>query len=122
MEDRLVSPTGHYEYYVMPYGLVHAPSVFQDFMYEVLREFLYKFVFVYIDDILVYSRSIAQTSPLRGGGPETLGEYHLFLKAEKCSFHQTSVQFLGYNIDQNGIQWTRGRSPPLRTGPFPITT
>ncbi|XP_067221723.1 uncharacterized protein [Chanodichthys erythropterus] len=51
-----VTPTGHYEYM----RLVNAPSVFQDFMHEVLREFLHKFVIVYIDDILIYSRSLAE--------------------------------------------------------------
>ncbi len=55
-----VTPTGHYEYLVMPYGLVNAPSVFQDFMHEVLREYLHRFVLVYIDDILIYSRSLAE--------------------------------------------------------------
>ncbi|XP_067233064.1 uncharacterized protein [Chanodichthys erythropterus] len=55
-----VTPTGHYEYLVMPYGLVNAPSVFQDFIHEVLREFLHKSVLVYIDDILIYSRSLAE--------------------------------------------------------------
>ncbi|KAK3519698.1 hypothetical protein QTP70_001591 [Hemibagrus guttatus] len=55
-----VTPTGHYEYLVMPYGLVNAPSVFQDFMHAVLREFLHKSVLVYIDDILIYFRSMAE--------------------------------------------------------------
>ncbi|KAK3545337.1 hypothetical protein QTP70_004058 [Hemibagrus guttatus] len=54
-----VTPTGHYEYRVMPYGLANAPSVFQDFMHEVLREFLHQFVVIYIDDILIYSRCMA---------------------------------------------------------------
>ncbi|XDV38024.1 hypothetical protein PO909_007516 [Leuciscus waleckii] len=48
-----VTPTGHYEV-VMPYGLVNAPSVFQDFMHKVLREYLHRFVLVYIDGILIY--------------------------------------------------------------------
>ncbi|KAK3542610.1 hypothetical protein QTP86_031312, partial [Hemibagrus guttatus] len=90
-----ITPTGHYEYLVMPYGLVNAPSVFKNFIHEVLREFLHRCVLVYIDDILIYSRSLAEH---RQHVAEVLGclrEFQLFLKAEKCSFHQPSVQFLG---------------------------
>ncbi|XP_016354607.1 RNA-directed DNA polymerase homolog, partial [Sinocyclocheilus anshuiensis] len=54
-----VTPTGYYEYCVMPYGLVNAPSIFHYFMHKVLREFLNKFVLVYIDNILIYSQSLA---------------------------------------------------------------
>ncbi len=53
-----VNSTGHYEYRMMPYGLVNNPSVFQDFMHEVLREYLHRFVLVYIDDILINSWSM----------------------------------------------------------------
>ncbi len=63
-----VTPTGHYEYRVMPYGLVNAPSVFQDFMHAVLREFLHQFVLVYIDEILP---EFGRTSPACCGGPPT---------------------------------------------------
>ncbi len=55
-----VTPTGHYEYLVMPYGLVNAPSVFQGYMNEVFRDYLHRFVLVYINDILVYSRNEAE--------------------------------------------------------------
>ncbi|KAL0194684.1 hypothetical protein M9458_008256, partial [Cirrhinus mrigala] len=50
----------HYEYRVMPYGLSISPSVFQTFMNEVFREFFHRFVVVYIDDILIYSRNLAE--------------------------------------------------------------
>ncbi|KAI2654763.1 Retrotransposon-derived protein PEG10 [Labeo rohita] len=55
-----VTPTGHYKYQVMPYGLSISPSVFQTFMNEVFREFLHQFVMVYIDDILIYPRNMAE--------------------------------------------------------------
>ncbi|XP_016378977.1 RNA-directed DNA polymerase homolog [Sinocyclocheilus rhinocerous] len=86
-----VTPTGHYEYLVMPYGLVNAPSLFQDFMHKVLREYLHRFVLVYIDDILIYFRSMAEHRHHVVEVLERLREFHLFLKAEKCSFHQSSV-------------------------------
>ncbi len=55
-----VTPSGHNEYRVMSYGLVNAPFVFQDFMHEVLWEYIHRFVLVYIDDILFYSWSMAE--------------------------------------------------------------
>ncbi|KAK3532206.1 hypothetical protein QTP86_009483 [Hemibagrus guttatus] len=78
-----VTPTGHYEYLVMPYGLVNAPSVFQDFMPEVPRKFLHKSVLVYIDDILIYSRSMADHRRHVVEVLQHLRDYRLFLKAEK---------------------------------------
>ncbi|KAK3541219.1 hypothetical protein QTP86_016809 [Hemibagrus guttatus] len=116
-----ITPTGHYEYLVMPYGLANAPSVFQDFIHEVLREFLHRCVLVYIDDILIYSRSLAEH---RQHVAEVLGrlrEFQLFLKAEKCSFHQPSVQFLGYNISSSGIQMDKGKITAVRDWPAPAT-
>ncbi|XP_016366290.1 RNA-directed DNA polymerase homolog [Sinocyclocheilus rhinocerous] len=86
-----VTSTGHYKYWVMPYGLVNAPSVFQDFMHEVLRDFLHKFVLVYIDDVLVYSWSMAEHRQHVAEVLQSLREFKLFLKDEKCSFHQSSV-------------------------------
>ncbi|KAL0195066.1 hypothetical protein M9458_008638, partial [Cirrhinus mrigala] len=99
-----VTPIGHYEYLVMPYGLVNAPSVFQNFIHEVLREFLHKFVIVYIDDILIYSRSEAEHHHHVAEVFQRLRDHQLYLKAEKCSFHLSSVQFLGYIIDQQGVR------------------
>ncbi|XP_016354714.1 RNA-directed DNA polymerase homolog, partial [Sinocyclocheilus anshuiensis] len=116
-----VTPTGHYEYLVMPYGLVNAPSVFQDFMHEVLQEYLHRSVLVYMDDMLIYSRSMAEHRHHVAEVLERLREFHLFLKAEKCSFHQSSVQFLGYVINDGGIQMDEGKVEAIRNWPVPTT-
>lgn len=50
-------PTGHYEYQVMPYRLVNILAVFQNFMHDVLRNFLQQFIIVYVDDILIFFKS-----------------------------------------------------------------
>ncbi|KAK3539560.1 hypothetical protein QTP70_010231, partial [Hemibagrus guttatus] len=114
-----VTPTSHYEYLVMPYGLVNAPSVFQDFMHEVLQEFLHKPVLVYIDDILIYSRSMADHRQHVAEVLQRLRDYHLFLKAEKCTFHQPSVQFLGYNIDRSGVCMDERKVTAAKDWPIP---
>ncbi|KAK3522424.1 hypothetical protein QTP86_010645 [Hemibagrus guttatus] len=102
-----ITPTGHYEYL--------------DFIHEVLREFLHRCVLVYIDDILIYSRSLAEHCQHVAEVLGRLGEFQLFLKAEKCSFHQPSVQFLGYNISSSGIQMDEGKITAVRDWPAPAT-
>ncbi|KAK3556977.1 hypothetical protein QTP70_022326 [Hemibagrus guttatus] len=116
-----VTPTGHYEYLVMPYGLANAPSVFQDFMHEVLRDFLHKFVVVYIDYILIYSRSMADHQRHVAEVLHRLRDYNLFLKAEKCLFHQPSVQFLGYVIDRSGVCMDKKKVTAVRDWPTPTS-
>ncbi|KAK3550724.1 hypothetical protein QTP70_003956 [Hemibagrus guttatus] len=116
-----ITPTGHYEYLVIPYGLGNAPSVFQDFIHEVLREFLHRFVLVYIDDILIYSGDLAEHRHHVAKVLERLRKFQLFLKVEKCSFHQPSVQFLGYKIDSSGIQMDEGKITAIRNWPAPAT-
>ncbi|KAK3549488.1 hypothetical protein QTP86_002328 [Hemibagrus guttatus] len=116
-----MTPTGHYEYLVMPYGLANAPSVFQDFMHTVLREFLHKSVLVHIDDILIYSRSLAEHRWHVEEVLQRLRDYQLFLKAKKCAFHQPSVHFLGYVIDSSGVRMDEGKVAAIRDWPVPTT-
>ncbi|KAK3525000.1 hypothetical protein QTP86_012572 [Hemibagrus guttatus] len=116
-----VTPTGHYEYLVMPYGLVNALSMFQDIMHEVLQEFLQKSVLVYIDDILIYSRSLADHQQHVAEVLQRLKGYRLFLKAEKCTFHQPSLQFLGYNIDRSGVRMDKRKVTAVKDWPIPTS-
>ncbi len=103
----------------MPYGLVNAPSVFQGFMHEVLREFLHQFVIVYIDDMLIYSRSLAEHRQHVAEVLQRLREFQLYLKAEKCTFHQSTVHFLGYIINSGGIRMDKGKVEAITSWPLP---
>ncbi|KAI2648695.1 Transposon Tf2-8 polyprotein [Labeo rohita] len=114
-----VTPTGHYEYEVMPYGLSISPSVFQTFMNEVFREFLHQFVVVYIDDILIYSRNMAEHRQHIQQVLHKLCQHHLYLKPEKCEFHKPSVQFLGYIISAEGVQMDQGKIHAIQHWPQP---
>ncbi len=113
-----ITPSSHYEYLVMPYGLSNAPSVFQEFMNEVFREFLHRFVIVYIGDILIYSRNLADH---RHHIAQVLQKLRLYLKLEKCEFHRPTVQFLGYIIGREGIQMDQGKVTAVAEWPTPQT-
>ncbi len=114
-----ITPSGHYEYRVMPYGLSNSLSVFQGFMNEVFREFLHRFVIVYIDDILIYSRNLAEHRHHVLQVLLQLRKHQLYLKQEKCEFHRTTVQFLGYVINPEGIQMDQGKVQVINSWPQP---
>jgi len=114
-----ITPAGHYEYLVMTYGLVNAPSVFQSFMDEVLRDFLGKFVQVYIDDILIYSKDPAEHLQHASLVLQRLRDFTLFLKAEKCIFHQTTIDFLGYILSDRGVEMDKRKTETILSWPIP---
>ncbi|KAK3565211.1 hypothetical protein QTP86_001027 [Hemibagrus guttatus] len=116
-----ITPSGHYEYLVMPYGLSNAPSVFQSFMNEIFRDMLHRFVIVYIDDILIYSPNLSDHVDHVKQVLHRLHHYHLYLKLEKCEFHQSTTQFLGYIISPEGIQMDCAKVEAIKSWPQPGT-
>ena len=116
-----ITPSGHYEYCVMPFGLANAPSVFQGFMDDVFREYLNRFVIVYIDDILIYSRNETEHIQHVSQVLKKLREHHLYAKGEKCEFHQDRMKFLGYYISPAGISMDEGKVSAITTWPQPKT-
>ncbi|GKA59671.1 putative reverse transcriptase domain-containing protein [Tanacetum coccineum] len=94
---------GHYEFQVMPFGLTNAPVVFMDLMNRVCKPYLDRFVIVFIDDILIYSKSIKEHEGHLKLILRLLKKEELYAKFSKCEFWLSKVQFLGHVIDSEGI-------------------
>jgi hypothetical protein len=97
-----VTRYGSYEYTVMPFGLTNAPSYFMNMMNKVFMEFLDKFVVVFIDDILIYSKSNEEHKKHLRLIMEKLREHKLYAKF-KCEFWLSEVAFLGHIVSTEGI-------------------
>ncbi|GJZ28743.1 putative reverse transcriptase domain-containing protein [Tanacetum coccineum] len=94
---------GHYEFQVMPFGLTNAPAVFMDLMNRVCKPYLDRFVIVFIDDILIYSKSRKEHEGHLKLILNLLKKEELYAKFSKCEFWLSKVQFLGHVIDSEGI-------------------
>ncbi|GJT05792.1 putative reverse transcriptase domain-containing protein [Tanacetum coccineum] len=94
---------GHYEFQVMPFGLTIAPVVFMDLMNRVCRPYLDKFMIVFIDDILIYSKTKEEHDVHLRLILELLKKEELYAKFSKCYFWLSKVQFLRHVIDSEGI-------------------
>ncbi|GJU55536.1 putative reverse transcriptase domain-containing protein [Tanacetum coccineum] len=90
---------GHYEFQVMPFGLTNASKVFMDLMNRVCKPYLDKFMIVFIDDILIYSKSEEEHAEHLKLILELLKKEELYAKFSKCDFWLLKVQFLGHVID-----------------------
>ena len=113
------TPSGHYEYLVMPFGLTNAPAVFQAMINEVLRDFLDQFVYVYLDDILIYSRDLDTHRRHVSQVLQRLLDNHLYVKAEKSEFHANTVSFLGFIVAPGRVQMDPAKVSAVVEWPTP---
>ncbi|GJT28037.1 putative reverse transcriptase domain-containing protein [Tanacetum coccineum] len=112
---------GHYEFQVMPFGLTNAPAVFMDLMNRVCKPYLDKFVIVFIDDILIYSRNEEEHANHLRIILELLRKEKLYAKFSKCDFWIHIVQFLGHLIDSQGLHVDPAKIEAVKNWTSPTT-
>ncbi|XP_070022617.1 uncharacterized protein [Nicotiana sylvestris] len=106
---------------VMSFGLTNAPATFMDLMNRVFKPFLESFVIVFIDDILVYSRSQEDHAVHLRAVLQTLQQHQLYAKFSKCEFWLESVAFLGFVVSREGIMVDPQKIAMVKNWPRPTT-
>ncbi|KAA3474142.1 RNA-directed DNA polymerase-like protein [Gossypium australe] len=94
----------HCEFLVMTFGLTNAPGIFMDLMNRIFRPYLNRFVVVFIDDIMIYSRDESEHAEHLRIVLQTLRNKQLYAKFSKCEFWLWKVGFLGHIVSAEGIK------------------
>eukprot|EP00253_Pinus_taeda_P010917 PITA_10917 len=94
---------GHYDFVVLPFGLTNGPATFMCLMNSIFHRYLDRFVLVFIDDILIYSRTMEEHHEHLRIVLQTLQEHQLYAKFSKCDFFKEEIQYLGHVITKDGI-------------------
>ncbi len=112
---------GKYEFTRLPFGLKNAPSIFQRALDDILREYIGKICFVYIDDIIIFGQN--EKSHLENINIifHTLEKANMKIQIDKCEFLKTEVEFLGFIISQNGIKTNPSKVKSILEFPPPQT-
>jgi hypothetical protein len=110
---------GSFEFLVMPLGLCNAPSTFQRFMNEIFADLVDVTVVVYLDDILIFSDNEEDHVRHVREVLRRLREQNLFGKLSKCSFHQETVEYLGFILSPSGLSMDPVKIQTIRDWPEP---
>lgn len=116
-----VCPLGFWEWNRMPQGITNAPSTFQRLMEKCMGDINLREVLVFLDDIIVFSRTLEEHETRLTRVLNRLRENGLKLSPEKCRFFQTSVRYLGHIVSRNGVETDPKKTEALKTWPRPQT-
>ena len=110
---------GHFEFLVLPFGLTNAPGTFMHLMHQTFREFLDDFVLVFLDDILIYSKTLEDHQRHVTQVLTKLRESKLYAKESKCDFFKEEVEFLGHQVGRNGVRMMEDKVKAVVDWPTP---
>ncbi|EXX71174.1 gag-pol fusion protein [Rhizophagus irregularis DAOM 197198w] len=115
-----ITQFGTYQFKVMPFGLCNAPATFQRLMDEVLRGYLWKFVMVYLDNVIIYSDTFEQHLEHLRVIFDRLEDAGLKLNPDKCSFVKEELEFLGHIVSNKGIRTDPAKIQKVKDFPVPL--
>jgi type III secretory pathway component EscU len=115
------TPNGLYEFKVLSFGLTNAPAVFSQMMHNIFQACIGKFVLIYLDDILVYSKSEEEHYEHMRLVFQLLRTHQLYLKPSKCQFLKSKVTYLGHVISAEGIKPDPAKTASVENWPEPKT-
>ena len=110
---------GHYEFVVVPFGLTNAPTTFMCLMNSVFSRYLDTFVFVFLDDILIYSKNEKEHEEHLRSTLQLLWEHELYAKLSKCDFYRDRIHYLGHIISDEGISVDPKKIEAIMNWPTP---
>ena len=116
-----VGPLGFYECVQMPFGLTNAPATFQQLMETCLEEIHLKWCIIYLDDIIVFSKTPEEHIERFKGVFEKLATAGLKLKPSKCEFFKLQVAYLGHIVSKDGIETDPKKIEAIKNWPVPKT-
>ncbi|KAJ9511482.1 hypothetical protein QJQ45_029856 [Haematococcus lacustris] len=112
---------GHFEFTVLPFGLCNAPATFQRLMNDVLHDLLDDCVLVYLDDILIFSRTPQEHIAHLRRVLDLLRKHKLYAKLSKCEFGMDQTAFLGHIVSASGIACDPAKVAAVQSWPIPTT-
>jgi RNase H-like domain found in reverse transcriptase/Reverse transcriptase (RNA-dependent DNA polymerase)/Integrase zinc binding domain/Chromo (CHRromatin Organisation MOdifier) domain/Retroviral aspartyl protease len=110
---------GSYEFLVLPFGLTNAPSTFMSMMQDILAPYLDKFCISFLDDILIYSKTLEEHQRHVRMIMDKLRENKLYAKLSKCELFKKEIEFLGFRINSDGIHMESSKIADITSWPIP---